>query len=116
MIAGKAVRGQIVAMAARALGVAEADIDVEDGRAMARTGNKPVLGFGELARMAQGMPGFSLAQGQQAGLESTAYFTPPQAAYCSGCHVAEVEVESKRAASRSSTTSSRTMPATSSIR
>ena len=93
MIAGKAVRGQIVAMAARALGVAEADIDVEDSRAMARTGNKPVLGFGELARMAQGMPGFSVAQGQQAGLESTAYFTPPQAAYCSGCHVAEVEVD-----------------------
>jgi carbon-monoxide dehydrogenase large subunit len=92
-IAGKAVRAQIVSMAARALGVPEADIDVDDGQAMARTGNKPVLGFGELARMAQGMPGFSFSGGQQAGLESTSYFTPPQAAYCSGCHVAEVEVD-----------------------
>ena len=39
------------------------------------------------------MPGFSFTGGQQAGLESTSYFTPPQAAYCSGCHVAEVEVD-----------------------
>jgi len=60
---------------------------------VARTGNKPVLGVGDLARMAQGMPGFSFSGGQQAGLESTSYFTPPQAAYCSGCHVAEVEVD-----------------------
>ena len=94
-MAGKAVRGQIVAMAARALGVAESDIDVDDSRAMAKTGNKPVLGFGELARMAQGMPGFSFVGGQTAGLEQTSYFTPAQAAYCSGCHVAEVEVDAE---------------------
>ncbi len=100
MIAGKAVRGQIVAMAARALGVPEADIDVDDSSAMAKTGNKPILGFGELARMAQGMPGFSFTGGQQAGLESTAYFTPPQAAYCSGCHVAEVEADPETGAVR----------------
>ena len=92
-IAGKAVRGQIVQMAARTLGVPEADIDVDDGRAMARSGNKPILTFAELARMAQGMPGFSFVAGQQAGLESTAYFSPPQSAYCSGSHVAEVEVD-----------------------
>ncbi len=92
-IAGKAVRAQIVSMAARALAVAEDDIDVSDSQAMAKTGNKPVLGFGELARMAQGMPGFSFTGGQQAGLESTSYFTPSQAAYCSGSHVAEVEVD-----------------------
>ncbi len=92
-MAGRAVRAQIVGMAARALGVTEADIDVDDSQAIAKTGNKPVLGFGELARMAQGMPGFSFTGGQQAGLESTQYFTPSQAAYCSGCHVAEVEVD-----------------------
>ncbi len=92
-IAGAAVRKQIVALAARALAVDESDIDVVDSEAVAKTGNKPVLGFGELARMAQGMPGFSFAEGQPAGLEHTAYFTPSQAAYCSGCHVAEAEVD-----------------------
>ena len=93
MLAGRAVRGQIVQMAARALGVGESDIEVDDGRAMAKGGNKPILTFGELARMAQGMPGFSFADGQQAGLEHTSYFAAPQAAYCNGSHVAEVEVD-----------------------
>jgi carbon-monoxide dehydrogenase large subunit len=93
LIAGDAVRKQIVALAARSLGVAESDIDVEDGRAIARGGNKPILTFGELARLAQGMPGFSFAPGQTPGLEHTAYFTPPQASYCNGTHVAEVEVD-----------------------
>lgn len=92
-MAGSAVRAQIVALAAQALGVAPEEIDVEDGQAVARGGNKPVLTFGELARLSQGMPGFSMHPGQVAGLENTAYFTPPQAAYCSGAHVAEVEVD-----------------------
>ncbi|HXF87080.1 MAG TPA: xanthine dehydrogenase family protein molybdopterin-binding subunit [Xanthobacteraceae bacterium] len=93
MIAGDAVRRQVVALAARALGVAESDVEVEDGRAIARSGNRPSLTFGELARLAQGMPGFSLPPGQAPGLEHTAYFAPPQASYCNGTHVAEVEVD-----------------------
>ena len=43
MIAGENVRKQVIATAARALGIAESDIDVEDGRAIARTGNRPSL-------------------------------------------------------------------------
>jgi aerobic carbon-monoxide dehydrogenase large subunit len=93
MIAADNVRAQIVALAARMLGVDETEIDVEDGRAIARGGNKPVLTFGELARLAQGMPGFSLSCGQTPGLEHTAWFAPPQASYCNGTHVAEVEVD-----------------------
>jgi carbon-monoxide dehydrogenase large subunit len=93
MIAGENVKAQVVALAARTLGVPATEIDVEEGRAIARGGNKPILTFGELARLAQGMPGFSLGPGQQPGLEHTAYFTPPQASYCNGTHVAEVEVD-----------------------
>jgi carbon-monoxide dehydrogenase large subunit len=93
LIAGDSVRKQIVALAARTLGVPEAEIDVEDGRATARAGNKPSMSLGELARLAQGMPGFSFAPGQAPGLEHTAYFTPPQASYCNGTHVVEVEVD-----------------------
>jgi aerobic carbon-monoxide dehydrogenase large subunit len=92
-IAGLAVRRQIIALAAGALGVNESDIDLEDGQAIARGGNRPSLPFGELARLAQGIPGVSLPVGQAAGLEHTAYYTPTQAAYCSGTHVAEVEVD-----------------------
>ena len=92
-IASQIVRMQLIALAARALGVAESDIDLEHGRAIARTGNKPTIPFGELARLAQGTPGVALPTGQAAGLEHTAYYAPPQAAYCSGTHVAEVEVD-----------------------
>jgi len=92
-MAGDAVRQKVVELAARALGVPAGEIDVEDGRAVARTGNKPSLGFGELARLAQGMPGVSFLDGQGAGLEHTAYFTAPQASYCNGTHVVEVEVD-----------------------
>jgi len=93
LLAGGNVRKQIVALAARVLGVAESDIDVADGAATARGGNRPSLSLGELARLAQGMPGFSFAPGQAPGLEHTAYFTPPQASYCNGTHVAVVEVD-----------------------
>jgi carbon-monoxide dehydrogenase large subunit len=91
--ASEAVRGKVIELAARALGVPASDIDLEDSRAVARTGNKPSLGFGELARLAQGMPGVSFPEGQAAGLEHTAYFTAPQASFCNGTHVVEVEVD-----------------------
>ena len=93
LLAGENVRRQAIALAARALGVPESEIELEDGRATARSGNKPSLSLGELARLAQGMPGFSFPPGQAPGLEHTAYFTPAQASYCNGTHVAEVEVD-----------------------
>jgi carbon-monoxide dehydrogenase large subunit len=92
-IAGQAVRTQLIALAARALGVNDSDIDLEDGHAISGVGNRPMIPFGELSRLAQGIPGVSLPAGQAAGLEHTAYYTPSQAAYCSGTHVAEVEVD-----------------------
>jgi len=87
------VREQVVALAARALGVPASDIDLEDGRATARTGNKPSLTFEELARMAQGVPGVSFPEGQGAGLEHTAYFHPPGYSFCNGTHIVEAEVD-----------------------
>ena len=93
LVAGKSVREQVIALAARVLGVAHDEIDLDDGHATARGGNRPSISLGELARLAQGMPGFSLPAGERPGLEHTAYFAPPQASYCNGTHVAEVEVD-----------------------
>ncbi len=76
LLAGQNVREQIIALAARTLGVDEADIDLEDGKAIGGNGNRPTISFGELARLAQGIPGVSLPVGQAAGLEHTAYYTP----------------------------------------
>jgi aerobic carbon-monoxide dehydrogenase large subunit len=93
LLAGQNVRAQLVALAARTLGIDEADVDLEDGNAVGGKGNRPTISFGELARLAQGIPGVSLAVGQTPGLEHTAYYAPSQAAYCSGTHVVEVEID-----------------------
>src|SRR5262249_36311604 len=93
LIAGASVRKQIVALAARVLGVPERDIDIEEGRAIAQGGNKPRIALGERAGAAQGWRAFALAAGAAPGLEHAAYSPPPQASYCNGTHVAEVEVD-----------------------
>src|ERR1700728_1043050 len=93
LLAGQKVRAQLIALAARTLGIDEASVDLEDGNAIGGKGNRPTISFGELARLAQGIPGVSLPAGQAAGLEHTAYYTPSQAAYCSGTHVVEVEID-----------------------
>jgi aerobic carbon-monoxide dehydrogenase large subunit len=93
LLAGQNVRAQLLALAARTLSIDEADVDLEDGNAVGGKGNRPTISFGELARLAQGIPGVSLAVGQTPGLEHTAYYTPSQAAYCSGTHVVEVEID-----------------------
>ncbi len=92
-LAGQTVRKQILALAARTLGVNEGNIDLEDGHAIARRGNRPSIAFGDLARLAQGIPGVSFPPGQVAGLEHTTYYAPSQAAYCCGTHVVEVQVD-----------------------
>lgn len=93
VLAAKAVRSQIQSAAAELFGVSVDDIEIQDGQANSRIGNRPGISFGDLARAAQGMPGFSLKPGQPIGLENTAYFTPLQATYCSGTHVCEAEVD-----------------------
>ena len=93
LIASQTVRGQILKLAARTLGVAVSDLVLAAGRAEAKTGNRPSVSFGDLAKLSQGYPGFSFAPGDVPGLEHTAYFTPSQAVYCNGTHVVEVEVD-----------------------
>jgi carbon-monoxide dehydrogenase large subunit len=49
--------------------------------------------FREVAAVAVGMPGFSMAGGPLPGLEATSHFTPDQSTYSNGTHIAEVEVD-----------------------
>jgi carbon-monoxide dehydrogenase large subunit len=93
LIAAQSVREKILKLAARVLEAREADLVLDDGRVEVAAGNRRSIGIGELATLAQGAPGFSLSPGETPGLETTHYFTPPQAAYCSGTHVVEAEVD-----------------------
>ena len=69
------------------------DLELADGkvRAIGRQGIE--ITFAELAKMTSGMPGYVLPKGVKPDLEAHSYFTPPQATYSNGCHVAEVEID-----------------------
>jgi carbon-monoxide dehydrogenase large subunit len=92
-LAAKAVRANIVKLVAHLLEADEQDIELAGGRAFVRGVEQMGKSFGELAEIAQGMPGFSYPEGFTAGLEDTQYFSPTQSTYCNGTHVAEVEVD-----------------------
>ena len=92
-LAAKAVRAKIIKLAAHLLEAAEADIELAGRRAFVRGALQLGKSFGELAQVAQGMPGFAYPEGFTAGLEDTQYWSPPQSTYCNGSHLAEVEVD-----------------------
>ena len=92
-MAAESVRDKILALASCVLEAPVSDLALADGRVEVSAGNRRAIGLGDLAKVALGYPGFSLAAGETPGLEHTAYFTPAQAAYCNGTHVAEVEVD-----------------------
>ncbi|HMI97737.1 MAG TPA: xanthine dehydrogenase family protein molybdopterin-binding subunit [Micropepsaceae bacterium] len=100
LLASQAVRNKMLELAARALGAEVTDLQLDNSKVEVKSGNRRAIGFGELAKMAQGFPGFSFAPGQIPGLEHTAYFTPAQAAYCNGTHVVEVEMDIETGAVR----------------
>src|SRR5712671_3161909 len=100
LMASQIVRKKVLELAARALGADIEDLHLDNSKVEMKSGNRRAISFGELARIAQGFPGFSFAAGETPGLEHTAYFTPPQAAYCNGTHVVEVEVDIETGAVR----------------
>jgi carbon-monoxide dehydrogenase large subunit len=99
-LAAQTVRRKVLEAAATLLDANIEDLVLDDGKVEVTTGNRPAISLSDLAKAAQGFPGFSFAPGQTPGFEHTAYFTPPQAAYCNGTHIAEVEVDPETGAVR----------------
>jgi carbon-monoxide dehydrogenase large subunit len=114
LLAARAVRGKLLALAAHELGVAvaaaregadagaeasrseqtlEQTLELVDGRVRLRADPQRGIGFAALARIAQAMPGFAFPEGVSAGLEDTQYFSPAQSTYCNGTHAVELEVD-----------------------
>ncbi|MFT4095623.1 MAG: xanthine dehydrogenase family protein molybdopterin-binding subunit [Rhodoblastus sp.] len=69
------------------------DIELSGGAARVTSTQGGHITFREIAKMSSGRPGFSLPKGIEPGLEATSFFSPPQAAYSNGSHVAVVEVD-----------------------
>ncbi len=91
--AAAVVRGKLVKLAAHLLEAAEEDLDLVDGRVQVKGVPGRHKTFAQLARLSQGMPGFSFPAGVTCGMEETVYFSPERSTYCNGTHVVEVEVD-----------------------
>jgi carbon-monoxide dehydrogenase large subunit len=88
-LAARDVRAKALVLAARALGVPEAELQ-QTGAAFAdRRHPERRVPFAELARAAAGA---TAGLGVEPGLESTRFFQPADMTYSSGAHVALVEV------------------------
>ena len=92
-LAAMETREKASKIAAHMLEAAEEDLEFGDGRVWVKGVPDLSVGLGDLAKTAMGMPGIALPAGIEAGLESTHYFQPDQAAYCNGSHAVEVEVD-----------------------
>lgn len=92
-IASIEVREKLLKLAAAKFSVAEDDLTCEDGAVRIKGEQGDSISFSDLAKMTSGMPGYVLPAGVKPDLEASAYFTPPQATYSNGSHIAEVEVD-----------------------
>ena len=98
--AGSSVHVAAMEVAAKAKKIAagmmeclEDDLELADGHVRLKSAPDVKKSLREIAIKSIGMPGFSMAGGLAPGLEHTAHFTPEQAVYSNGTHVAEVEVD-----------------------
>lgn len=98
--AASAVRAKILRLAATMLEIDSSDLTLSDGVISVRGDDQTRLTVKQVAAAAQGVPGFVIGEGDDNVLEETDYFTPPQAAYSYGVHIAEVEVDRKTAGVR----------------
>ena len=92
-ISGQKVREKVLKVAAHMLEASPADLVLIEGRVHVDGVPGHAVTLAEVAHFANGVPGFSLPAGMEAGLAQTTYFTPERASYPNGSHVAEVEVD-----------------------
>ena len=92
-LAAQNVRDKVYSLAAFLLQCETSDLEMSNGLVNVKGEPKRSKTFSDLARVSQGIPGFSFPKGVTNGLEDTQYFLPSQAAYCNGTAVVELEVD-----------------------
>ncbi len=109
-LAARAVREKAMQLAADLLEVSPDDLELEDGlvsvkgapgksyslAALAVASNPIRYAYGEVPQLpSEPLPrqGPALIPGKEPGLEAIRYYSPPHAAFASGCHAAIVEVD-----------------------
>ena len=92
-MASKAVAQRIREIAAELFQMDADDMELAEGRVHPRGRPESAVTLKQIAVKAIGMPGFSMADGPDPGLENTAYFRPDRSTYSNGTTVCEVEVD-----------------------
>lgn len=92
-LAAATVRSKVLALAAHMLQCKADEVALGEAEVFKLADPARRMSFGELAKISQGMPGFSFPEGVTGGLEDTQYFSPSQSTYCNGTAVVEVEVD-----------------------
>lgn len=92
-LAARKVRERLLSLAAFIMQCDVSSLALGEARVHLVADPARSMGFGELARIAQGMPGFSFPEGLKGGLEETQYFSPAQSTFCNGTAVVELEVD-----------------------
>ena len=87
------LHGKLLKLAAAKFDVTEDDLKCIGGFVRIKGAQGDSISFSDLAKMTSGTPGYVLPKGITPDLEASAYFTPPQATYSNGSHVAEVSVD-----------------------
>jgi aerobic carbon-monoxide dehydrogenase large subunit len=93
------LRGRVLKLAAKELGVGEQDLDIVPRKVVLKDGVKPTrnrpreIALTRLLTLSAGMPGFTSEDKGEPGLTETAFFSPAQSTYSNATHVVEVEVD-----------------------
>ncbi|MGH2672110.1 MAG: xanthine dehydrogenase family protein molybdopterin-binding subunit [Actinomycetota bacterium] len=92
-IAARQLRDKVLAVAGEALETDPEDLELSDGRVVARGSPDKMMTLGQIARAAEPGPRKKLPAGMDPGLEVTHYYVPPTVTFASGTHVVGVEVD-----------------------
>ena len=92
-VASGNVREKILKAASHMMEAAEEDLELADGKVTVKGVPDLSKTLGEVAEFVNGKPGFTLPGDLEPGLQDLSYFTPKQAVYANGTHLAEVQVD-----------------------
>lgn len=97
-LASRRLRGRLLQLAADALEVGEAEIELRDGVAWAAGDPSRAVSVAELARRAYLLTPAALPAGwEEPGLRATVLYDPPPATWSNGVHVVVVEIDRETA-------------------
>jgi carbon-monoxide dehydrogenase large subunit len=91
-LAAMAVRQKALRIAADKFEVTEDDLELRDAKVMVK-GTDLTMSLGDISRVLQGVPGYSLPSDIEPGLESSMHWKAETMPYVNGCHACEVEVD-----------------------